>query len=282
MKLTDLPNGLHLDVPPEVYHQSELGLVNCGGLKAFEHAPAAYKIWVDGGVQESQTPALLFGAAFHCAALEPKRFAEAYAVEPQFGDCRKSDNKTARDKWREANASRLLLSPEDAASITAMVASLHAHPLVGPMLSVGQPEATVLWRDQATGLRCKARPDLLATELSLCLDLKSTGDATAGPFDRTVFSYLYHCQAAHYLEGLAAIERPVDHFIFGAVEKTPPFLVALYALDDESLDAGSRRNHRLMASMAECLRTGSWPGLPTTITTLHMPRWLAAQSLNNY
>ena len=79
--------GVFYDIPAEEYHQRELGVASKSTLDLVHHSPAHYYAWLQ-GLDKEPTPALEFGAAFHCASLEPERFARDYAIVPNFGDCR--------------------------------------------------------------------------------------------------------------------------------------------------------------------------------------------------
>jgi hypothetical protein len=86
--LSDFSPGFYADIPPEEYHRRQLGVVSCSAMTPLDRSPAHYVQWLKDGDQEEPTPALTFGSAFHCAALEPERFALEYVAEPVFGDCR--------------------------------------------------------------------------------------------------------------------------------------------------------------------------------------------------
>ena len=94
-------------------------------------------------------------------------------------------------------------------------------------------------------------------------------------FTRAVTKYGYHVQNALYREGYAELGEQVDHFVFLAVEKSPPFAVAVYSLDDEAVGYGYRRVVRGRELMAHCLKTNEWPGYSNHIQTLSLPQWAA-------
>lgn len=267
-----LPPGLHYDVPPGVYFARELGLVRKSVLDLVHRAPAAYKAWLDG--QETEpTPAMVLGTALHCAALEPERFAREYVVSAEFGDCRKTVNRDARDAWRSEHAGKTVLSAEDMRAVGGMVASLLAHPLMGRILTRGRPEVTARWLDQDTGLPCVARVDLWSEPLALALDLKTTEDARPAQFAKSIANFRYHVQAALYTEGLGAVGAPCEHFVFCAVEKRPPYLVAMYELDAGAVVRGERSARRNIRTLAECCMRDAYPGYDAGISEITLPPW---------
>jgi hypothetical protein len=240
-----LPHGVHFDVPEEQYHRKVLGLASKHALDLVLKAPAAYRAWV-GGMEDEPTPAMQFGSAFHAAVLEAEKY---------------KPGKMSTAKGRD-----------DHAKIAGMVAAVKAHPIAGPLLAHGKPEVTIRWKSPE-GLECKARIDSLSVGLAAASDLKSCVDASADEFGKSVARYGYDMQAAMYLEGLHCVGVEIPDFVFLAVEKSPPYLVGAYRLDEDWLARGSRRLRRAMRTLAECLATDKWPGLSSGITTLSPPRW---------
>ncbi len=267
----DLPHGMHLDVPAERYHARCLGLVSNTAIDIFDHAPLLYRGWVD-EPDKRETPALFLGRAFHCYAVEPEVFARLYAVEPDFGYCMKHEpsgtsaergkqNKLARDAWRAAHAGKAHVSAEDWVTLEGMTRSLRAHKILGPLLELGHSEVTCRWRDPQTGLECKARLDKWIPECKIVLDLKSTEDARRDAFRKSCEVYRYDRQEALYRRGCAAVGVDVEEFVFGAIEKTPPYLCDYYTLKPKSVAEADRENRESMVRLAECLRRNEWPGL---------------------
>jgi hypothetical protein len=266
-------DGIHCGIPHAEYHACRLGVVSKSALDHVARSPAHYRAWIDGTLRDEATPALAFGAAFHCALLEPARFEAAYAVEPDFGDCRHKANREERDAWRNSNIGRELVPSEWLTSIGLMVDAVRKHPLAGRMVQDGDSEVTVAWTDSDTGLTCKARADYYVRRRRLVVDVKSTLDARPFAFRRDVAKYGYHRQDALYRAGFAAIDEPVEHFIFVAVEKAPPYAIKLYALDADSVSRGYAATKRDMDTLAQCMRTDTWPAYSGSIEQLSAPSW---------
>jgi hypothetical protein len=270
--ILDLPDGMHEGIPEAIYHQRIPGVASKSVLDLVDRSPAHYAAWLAGASSE-ESPALAFGKALHCALLEPHVYRSTYTVEPSFGDCRKTDNKKRRDDWRGANAGRSLLEQADALAIDGMIKSAMAHPRASKMLDEGSSEVTVKWTDAATGIVCKSRADHYVGRLSLCLDVKTTEDARASAFAKSVANYGYHRQAAFYSDGFAAVGSEIEHFVFLAIEKRPPYLVALFNLEDEDIAQGREEIRRSIQTLADCIERGEYPGYPTSIQTLSLPAW---------
>lgn len=269
-----IPYGIHRDIPSARYHEPRIGVVSKSALDQVRRSPAHYRAWLDG--QSESTPALEFGTAFHCALLEPQRFAAEYAVQPDFGDCRKTENKNAKAAWMGAYAGRRLLSDDDSETIAAMVRSVRSHKLAGKMIADGIPELTLSWRDQETGLPCKCRPDYYVKARRMAVDAKSAEDASPDGFKKAVAKYAYHLQDALYRDGFSSVGERVEHFVFVAVEKKAPFAVGIYTLGADAVAQGYSAARSGIERLAECVRADRWPAYDESILTIEdLPPWAA-------
>ncbi len=254
------------------YHREDA--CSASRLKSLRKSPAHCRWDLD---HPKESDALKFGTAFHSFVFEPETYRQTYAVEPEFGDCRKTQNKARRDAWRSENERREILALDDAATIAHMAKALSIHPL-GRLLmdSPGRSELSAFWADPKTGLRCKLRADRLVEVPGVgrvCFDLKSTDDASPDGFRRAIHKWGYHIAAAHYLAGLAQVGEPCDVYVLAAVEKSGPFAVGIYAVDDPTVEQGERERERLMQVYAQCDRTGVWPAYSDEIQKINVPKW---------
>lgn len=266
-----LPIGLHYDIPGPRYYSRAVGQVNKSGLDKFHKAPKLYKAWVEG--LEKETAALRFGRAFHCAILEPDRFAREYAAEPDFGNCTYKANKERRNAWRDEHAGFEVIDAVDMVTITGMREAVMAHPLAGKMIRDGRSEVTAVWTDPETGLPCRCRADYYVAGLGMVVDVKSCEDASEDGFIRSIAQYRYFVQDALYRAGFNAVGARFDHFVMLAVEKQYPYLVATHSLDSEAVARGYTSTRRDIDRLAECVRKNEWPGYPERITSLRLPPW---------
>lgn len=272
LSITTLPHGIHAGIPAEIYHRKELGVVNKGALDRLARTPAHYRAWLD-EPETDPTPALVFGQALHSLVLEPRIFALEWALSPDFGDLRTKKAREARDAWREENPGVRAVSSEDWMRLHAMRESVMRHPVAGKIFTGGVAEATAIWTDPRTGLLCKARYDYDREDINLLADLKSTEDASPREFARSIAKYRYHVQDAHYTEGPRVLRSEGARFVFVAVEKSPPYAVGVYMLDQEAQIRGEELRMREMDMLEACLRIDEWPGLPTEVNTIALPNW---------
>lgn len=151
--------------------------------------------------------------------------------------------------------------------------AVRRHPLASAIFSEGVPEQSICWVDEGTGVTCRGRIDWLRD--NAVVDFKTAADASPDAFSKAAFNNGLYMQAAWYIDGIAALgggERP---FLFVVVEKQPPYLVAVYQLDEYALDLGREKNRQARELFAECTATGEWPGYSSEIETLSLPRWAA-------
>lgn len=267
--------GIYPDIPAEVYHRRELGVVNNGALKILSgQTPAHYRAWVDEATEEKETPALIFGRALHSLVLEPSKFHREFALQPAFGDLRTKAARESRDAWLADHPGVTTLTEDECKRLHGMAKAVREHPIAGKFFIDGMPEATCVYDDPRTGLRCKSRMDYWREDLWMIGDLKSTEDASPRAFARSVVNYGYHIQDAHYSEGPRVIfGNDAPKFLFVVVEKSAPYAVGVYMLDVDAAIRGHELRDRAMDTLDACLRTDEWPGLPPVVNTLSLPGW---------
>ncbi|MGQ3289063.1 PD-(D/E)XK nuclease-like domain-containing protein [Sphingopyxis sp.] len=194
--------------------------------------------------------------------------------------------KDVRARWAAENEGFTVLSPDDLAQLHAMRDAIRAHPAAGVLLDgEGVAEASVYWTDEATGELCRCRPDRWRKD-GILVDLKSTLDASPEGFAKSLANYRYHVQAPWYLGGARAAyeagQLPDDWqapraFAFIAVEKSAPYAVAVYTLDAATMELGAAQMRANLDTLAECRRTGVWPGYGDKIANLSLPDWYLRQ-----
>ena len=128
----------------------------------------------------------------------------------------------------------------------------------------------MFWEDEETGLQCKCRPDIWAGKV--IVDLKTTEDASPEGFSRSIQTYGYGIQAAHYLAG-AGSGSGADAFIFVAVEKKAPYAVAVYELDPLSLEICETKRRALLEYWANCREADMYPAYSDECQLISLPAW---------
>ncbi len=269
-----LPPGMYREIPAALYHARVPGLVSKSVLDLVERSPKHYEAWLRGAAGET-SPALEFGAATHCGVLEPDEYDRLYAVQPDFGDLRFKENKAKREEWKANNGTKTPLSAADAEAIAGMRQAIMAHPTARGLLVDGDAELTLRWTDPHTRLMGKARTDFFVGDLATIVDLKTTEDARPDAFAKSCARFRYHVQAAVYTDAFLELGVAIEHFIYLAIEKKPPYAIGIYELDDDAIHRGREAARRNMDTLAECIERGEYPCYSPEIQTLSLPRWAA-------
>lgn len=264
---------IRFDVPADEYHRRVLGEISKSGIDQARRSLAHYRAWIAGERDLEQSAAMRMGTAVHMAVLEPARYAATYVVPPDFGDCRKTENKSARNEWRAVNAGRIELEASEAATIAGIQESLAKNADVRKHLRGTRTEVDVRWQDGETGLLCKARVDAWNEAERIAVDLKTTGDASREAFPKTCAAYGYHRQAALYRLGFAANDKPLKQFVFIAVEKEPPYAVNLFELSDDAIVRGYSQCRLAIDAIAGATKDNAWDAYEPGIHEIDLPPW---------
>jgi hypothetical protein len=251
-----------MTISNEQYHADPA--VSASHLKAIMQSP--YHYWaryVDPGRKPIEpTAAMKLGSLAHCAILEPDDLLQRYGV------CGPRNTKAGKEQAERMAVEGIeAVTSTDMALALGMSAAVRNHSTAAALLKQGKAEQSFWWDDLPTGMRCKCRPDWYYG--STVVDIKTTADASPQAFARSVATFAYHVQAAHYLAGLHGAER----FVFVAVEKSYPHAVAVYELDADALALGRTTRDNALDVLAGCQAANVWPGYGDTVQTISLPKW---------
>lgn len=248
------------------------------GLKSLRHLTAAR----NGEMIRKETDALAFGSLVHSVVLEEELISELYAVAPKV-DRRTKGGKQEWEDFQRVNADKTVVKQEDFDAAVAMRNSVRSHPAAAALFKRPNQviEGTAIWNDEESGIDCKARLDCYipakARSAPTIVDLKTTIDASPEGFAKSVAKWGYHLQQAFYLDGLAQVENRHAKFIFIAVEKTPPYAVGVYIIDDEAEETGRKLYKSIIKRYADTRNDDRIPAYSDAVQTLSLPEW-ASQS----
>lgn len=271
---TEHPLSWFLDMPAEHYHAADA--MSNSALSKLAISPFHY--WSEyrapGRPKREPTPAMMAGTLAHCAVLEPDALAVRYVVKPEGTDMRTKEGKA----WAASvPAGAQVVSADQMLTAQLQRAAVMIVPELASILEAGHAESSVIWTDAQEGIRCKARPDwvhMLPDGRAILFDLKTTSDASPREFARSVWTYGYHRQAAHYVAGFeAATGIEVAAFLFGAVSSSYPFVAVPYLLDDDAMQRGREEVRRLLRLYAACCETNTWPAYGDGVQVLSLPAW---------
>jgi hypothetical protein len=271
------------DIPADAYHRDpvEGGSLSSSGARKLlsPHCPARFR-WERDHPPET-TKAFDFGHAAHQLTLGAGPDVVVVAAR----DWR---TKAAQEQRDEAHrAGKVPLLEDDWGRVVDMAKALRAHPYASALFNGGKPEQTLVWRDQKTGVICRAMLDWLPSAIPgrrmIVPDYKTAVSAEPAVFARAAVAYGYCQQDAWYLDGVTALGLAVDPaFVFVVQEKDPPHLVSVVELDAEFRAMGRERNARAREVYRDCVASGIWPSYTTDIELVAAPRWALRQHEESY
>jgi exodeoxyribonuclease VIII len=264
-------NGI-LSLPEKQYREAEGISKSALDYIAPPRTPAHFKAYIDGLLRVETTPAMRLGQMVHRAILEPETVTGAWVVKPAGMNFATKEGK----EWKAAQ-DKPIITQDEADTITGMRESVWAHPAVKRVLANAKTECS-LFASGEDGVLRKARIDALPEGGNVIVDIKSCQSADPDMMAKSVASYRYDVQAAYYLDLCQLLGLDKTEFLFVCVEKTPPYAVAVYALDQQAIEWGRKQYQSDLAAVKHCIAEDHWPSFTTDITTLGLPAWAQKQA----
>lgn len=225
-------------------------------LQEIKKSPLHFKWKMDH--PQKDTPALLFGRAFHKFVLEEDTFFDEFAVA-QVCDRRTKNGKQFYQKFELSSAGKDVISAVEFKKITEMKKSILSVSAAADLLN-GDHEQSYFWTDGATGEACKCRPDIINHKKKTIVDLKTTDSCANGHFERSAKKYGYKLQAGMYCEGVFNNTFEEYGFKFLAIEKNEPYAVRVYNCTPEYINQGADEFHELISIYHNCKTKNKWDG----------------------
>lgn len=228
----------------------DIEALSASGAKLMLKSPAHYRYWKDN--PKDATPAMTFGTIVHALVLEPHRdISKLYAVKTL--NWTTKEGKEEKAYLESLNLPIISKSDEDRA--LAVRDSVWRSSFIKDLMKGAVIESNQQWQGYSNLCPCKAGIDAYTD--NHIIDLKTCLDASPEGFAAQIRRFNYDLQAAHYLE--AMVHEDIHSFVFVAVETQPPYAVAAYTLDHDTLMRGFKRMDRIAQVYKNCLDTGQWP-----------------------
>ena len=260
------------NLPASEYHQ--IKALSASTAKTLLKSPAHYLASL--ASPREPTAAMRLGTLCHTLVFEPDNFQNEFAIMPKV-DKRTKFGKEAAAAFESDNEGKVILDEYQYEKARAIASSALAHPLVAEFMKGGDAEVTMLWEQY--GVPCKARVDYLCGDVMF--DLKTCQDASPDGFARQIGAFQYHLQAAHYAAGFQTITgKPLERFVFIAVESEAPYVTGVYVINNIGLQSG----RTFMAKAARAFQKAQIPEQVSTsyspdLVELSLPNWALAQPL---
>lgn len=184
-----LKPGIYFDLPDELYFKdsslSRSNLIDLlNGDLAFWH-----NSWLNPDRRDrDKTKEMDYGSMIDCLLLTPDKFDDKFVVTTGFG----LDNRKAVTFVDKNNA-------------TSSINALFEVPYTKEVFTGGYPQVTIVWIDEATGVKMSARIDYLKEYIAV--DYKSTRSRMKESLKYDVPKYGLDLQAAHYTLGILEARR---------------------------------------------------------------------------
>jgi hypothetical protein len=182
----------------------------------------------------------------------------------------------AGNEWRACQVEhqgRTIITAKQHATALEIAGAVRRHPVAARLLAEGQPELSLHWTHERTGLLCKARIDWWR---GVMVELKTCRDPSPAIFASAFVRLGYHVQAAHYQSGLIAVGLGPCPVKVIAAQNVPPYDVVVYDVPLDAIVIGETAAESALDRIAACRRAKVWPGLAHDAEVeLHLPAWAA-------
>jgi len=224
--------------------------------EVYRRSPAEYRArYVDSTTTDATpTDAMRLGTLLHLRVLEPDAWATTVAVAASY-DRRTKAGKAAAEEQAEDLRGRTVITAAEYVRVSGMAAAIEAHPAATALLAVpGPSEHVIRWTTDIVPRR--AMLDRIADDA--VIDLKTSRDVSPDAFARSIATYGYHRQAAWYLDAARADGRDVRWYAMIAIRSSAPYDVAVYELDETSIEFGRQQNRETINAIADSMISGEW------------------------
>lgn len=244
----------------ESYH-SRREFISASRLKTMSQTPLHFKEYFN--APEKKTSSLNLGSLVHTLLFEPSKFEVEYYLLKEPVDKRTSAGKVRWAAIEIESGSKQIVSVDEKAEADAMVRSALNLDAVIKLLSEGEPEESIYWKDEETGLLLKTRPDFQRKN-NCVIDGKTCKDASPDGFARAINEYRYLLQAAMQVDGIQIVKgNEITHYYYICIENSFPYAAAVYRLGSEYIYSGQREYKNYLKQVKECEETGVWGGYET-------------------
>lgn len=270
VEIVERTPGWYDDIPDVEYH-ADFTALSSSGAKLLAHR-TPFEFWWAQTHPPTRKREFDLGHAAH-------RLILGKGAEIEVLDYPNYNTKNAREERDAAyDAGRIPLLAKQNDQVEAMAERAREHSLGAALFAEGIAERSGWSVDEATGIRCRVRPDWLTWigDVLYIVDVKTCADADPAVFAKAAVGFGYHQQQAWYLELVRELTG-AEHisFLLFAVSTKPPHMITTHFCDDDALAEGERANLRARRIFARCLESGHWPEYSIEPNSISLPKWHA-------
>lgn len=221
---------------------------------------------------QSRTESMVLGSAIHKMVLEPDSFFDDYSIAP---DCDRRTKKGKEDfaEFCALSNGKEVLTKNDELTCAECALAVRGHNIAKSILTGAMVEESYFWEE--SGMKFKARPDIIRKDLSIVADLKTVDRLDVSKFGRIAVNYMYHVQGSHNLAGCSIVDGiKYKNFVLIVVERNPPFDVCVFNMSEAFLEIGDK-TRAVAIERARFYEENptSYSGAAANIVELHPPVW---------
>lgn len=229
------------------------------------------------------------GRLIHMCILEPEKFRSTYIVEPEFWGLTKDGKNSqqsaaAKEKkamwYADLAPGTQVCTEKQLKMVTKIAQAIMKHPQGPDLLKDCKPEVAGYYRDPFTGIKCRFKPDLLRTDFTSLVDLKSAKSSHSVFFGSQAFSHRYDIQLFMYREGVRAITGKDPTLLTSmVVEKNKAIEPAIYFWTPEDLIQAECDYRAGLRKLKQCIDDNIWPFRQQMIERIRTPQWFISRSV---
>lgn len=253
----------------EADYRKALGLSQ-SSLKIFSKSAAHYLASTE--EQAEPTDAMILGSVFHAMMLQPDEAKNLYAVKLKM-DGRSKEGRAYNENFAIENAGKFVINVEQEAQLKDMCKSILAHPKASQLLADSDYKELPVFGTYPTpygDVRLKGLIDAYDSKNGFVNDIKTCEDASPEGFRKAIWDRRYDFQDVQYSWLLENAGKPVNQFNFICVEKKPPYAVAVYSINADSLLKSAGRWEDLVIEFGACTSSGIWKAYSDEIVELSL------------
>ena len=206
---------------------------------------------------------------------------EKYAARPVKDGRLVASNTKDYKAWEESLGGKTPIHPDLLNEASDILGSACEHKQFMNFHEVSRCEQSFYGTCSRTGLKIKARCDLITEDLSTIIDVKSCADIFK--FEKQIFNLGYDVRLAHYARVIEAQTGKLPlNLMFFAIESSAPYASRLFMLDREATDAAFAAWDVLANQVKVCLEDGTWPGLDQETKVVSRPAYINRETENNF
>lgn len=270
-------NKFIYDLDENVYFSHEA--ISNSKLSPLEKSGAHYLAELE--KNDEPTRAQVIGKLIHTTVLEPEMLEKRYVLAERKLNFRSKEDKELRDNAIAED--KHLVGFDDVCLSRDMDEAIKKHLGANTLLKTieGDSEVSAFWVDKETGVQCKGRFDFL-TKNGCIVDLKTTTDASYDEFKHSITKFKYYRQAAMYIDAYETITgKKALGFIIVAVEKTAPYGVACFKIDEAAIEQGRREYKALLHKYKVFKDNEDFHGYSQIVQDVGISRWALDEDLRD-